>query len=240
MTDFFSPFSGSFPLSKTLRFALLPQGDTLTNFQKDGILQRDEQRRNDYQAIKPLFNQLHDQFITTSLAESNIDWSDFFAFYGAYKQNPREEREQHKAEFTSHLKHLREEVVKLYSPTAENWKITYLNTKGKPILTEKGYKILTESKILEVMKSKFPEHEALISRFGNFFTYFSGFNQNRENYYSSEEKSTSVAHRIVNENLIFFCDNAVLAEKLTALDLLTDAEKQIFNIPFYNQCLTQD
>ncbi|MDR1987441.1 MAG: hypothetical protein LBQ24_01385 [Candidatus Peribacteria bacterium] len=46
-----------------------------------------------------------------------------------------------------------------------------------------------------------------------FFTYFSGFNQNRENYYSADDKSTAVSNRIVNENLPKFVDNILLFEK---------------------------
>jgi CRISPR-associated protein Cpf1 len=241
-SSFFAPFSGSFPLSKTLRFALLPQGNTLANLQQHGILQHDNQRKKDYQTIKPLFDQLHEQFITDSLKESKIDWSEFFAFYQAYKPKSREGKEQYKAEFTSHLKNLREKVVQLYSTTAEKRKTTYLDTKGKPILTEKGYKILKEKRILEILEKKYAadnDKKNVINNFKGFFTYFSGFNQNRNNYYSSEEKSTSVAHRIVNENLLFFCDNALLEEKLSVLEL-TKEEKQIFNIEFYNQWLTQD
>lgn len=77
-----------------------------------------------------------------------------------------------------------------------------------------------------------------ISNFKGFFTYFTGFNQNRENYYSKEEKSTAVAYRIVNENLIKFCDNAFFKEKLSVLNL-TDKEQKIFDINFYNHRLTQ-
>ncbi|MDR2541683.1 MAG: hypothetical protein LBD11_08330 [Candidatus Peribacteria bacterium] len=243
MSDFFSSFSGSFPLSKTLRFSLLPQGATLSKMQEQGILQRDNQRDKDYQAIKPLFDTLHDKFITQSLEKSAIDWSDFFIFYEAYKPKIRKdsalsdkEKADLKAEFSSILASLRKEVVALYEKTASQWQEQY------PILKEKGYKILTESAILEVLEKEYEDDEEkqkVIKNFKGFFTYFTGFNQNRENYYSAEEKSTAVAHRIVDENLIFFCENLLLKDKLSVLDL-SDEEKKVFDISFYNQCLTQE
>lgn len=83
-----------------------------------------------------------------------------------------------------------------------------------------------------------PEKLALIRRFGNFFTYFTGFNQSRENYYSTEEKSTAVAYRAINENLLTFANNCELFEKLAVLSL-SELEKKVFNPDSYNEYLTQ-
>lgn len=50
--------------------------------------------------------------------------------------------------------------------------------------------------------------------FDGFFTYFTGFNQNRENYYETKtEKKTAIATRIVHENLPKFADNIITFEK---------------------------
>lgn len=49
-----------------------------------------------------------------------------------------------------------------------------------------------------------------LKAFEGFFTYFSGFNENRANYYdTNEEKATAVATRIIHENLPKFCDNCI-------------------------------
>ena len=79
----------------------------------------------------------------------------------------------------------------------------------------------------------------MIRRFGNFFTYFTGFNQNRENYYSTEEKSTAVAYRAINENLLTFANNCELFEKLSVLSL-SELEKKIFNPDSYSDYLVQE
>ena len=84
-----------------------------------------------------------------------------------------------------------------------------------------------------------PEKLALIRRFGNFFTYFTGFNQNRENYYATDEKSTAVAYRAINENLLTFANNCGLFEALQVLDLSLE-EKNIFNPDSYSDYLVQE
>lgn len=91
---------------------------------------------------------------------------------------------------------------------------------------------------MEKIHAQDAEKVALIKRFGNFFTYFSGFNQNRENYYSTEEKSTAVAYRVVNQNLLTFANNTQLKERLSVLEL-SEEEMSIFNPENYRNYLTQ-
>ncbi|WP_059369022.1 hypothetical protein [Treponema endosymbiont of Eucomonympha sp.] len=46
--------------------------------------------------------------------------------------------------------------------------------------------------------------------FNSFFTYFSDYNTNSENYYAvDKERTTAVATRIVHDNLPKFCDNSI-------------------------------
>lgn len=70
-------------------------------------------------------------------------------------------------------------------------------------------KELIQHDLLEYIK-KYPDSadkESLISEFRNFTVYFTGFNENRKNMYSEEEKSTAISYRIINENLPRFVDN---------------------------------
>lgn len=109
-------------------------------------------------------------------------------------------------------------------------------------MSQKSYKILTEQGILSVLEQKYsdqPEKLDLIRRFGNFFTYFTGFNQNRENYYSTEEKSTAVAYRTINQNLLTFANNCELFEALQVLDLSAQ-EQKVFTPDSYSDYLVQE
>ena len=92
-----------------------------------------------------------------------------------------------------------------------------------------------------------------IGEFNRFTTYFTGYNKNRENMYSEEDKSTAISYRLINENLPTFIDNIKIYKKIVSL-MPEDIEKiykdleeyiqvdsidEIFNISYYNDVLTQ-
>lgn len=255
---FFSQFTNLYPIQKTLRRELKPINEkfeydpALTSLWNAEIPEKDKQREKDYQAIKPLLDKLHHEFITESLESIwVVDWSDFVLFYQQYQSKKKRKAElsekelkQINEEFSHRTKELRNQIWASYSQIAEKRKSNpeYVNLKGKSYLTQKGYKILTEAGILWVLEKKYkddPGKSALIRRFWNFFTYFTGFNQNRENYYSTEEKSTAVAYRLINQNLLTFANNCEMQEKFSVL-ALSDQEKKIFNPESYGDYLTQD
>ena len=76
-------------------------------------------------------------------------------------------------------------------------------------------------KILNVLIDSNPNKEQEITHFKGFFTYFKRFNENKNNYYSKEAKSTGIANRIIEENLFIFLDNKIkfftVLEKLPTL-----------------------
>jgi len=190
-------FTNLYELSKTLRFELKPMGKTKENLEKQNVLIHDEKKAKAYTEIKPLFNGLHEKFITDSLKKSNIDWGTYLELLETRNPNTSEaEKKKWENALEKHEKFLRTRIGDLYTDTADKWK-TAINTTEKPILKENGYKILTEAGILKYLKAEYPDKSDIIEEFEGFFTYFTGFNQNRENYYSVEDKSTAVAHRIV-------------------------------------------
>ena len=56
-------FIGLYPLSKTLRFKLIPVGKTKETFYASGILNRDRKREDDYPAVKQLIDECHKYLI---------------------------------------------------------------------------------------------------------------------------------------------------------------------------------
>ena len=60
-------FTNLYPVSKTLRFELQPIGKTKENIEKNGILQRDEKRAEDYKLVKGFIDEYHKQFIKDRL-----------------------------------------------------------------------------------------------------------------------------------------------------------------------------
>ncbi len=255
--SFFSNFTNLYPIQKTLRRELKPLNEhfqhdpALLELRNDDLIARDQKREEDYQAINPLLDQLHEKFIVQSLEKvKGENWSDFVTFFLAYQQHKKQKADLSEKElrsledeFKSRTAELRKAIANAYSITANERILSpdYQDAKGDPLLKQKGYKILTEQGILSVLEKIHAQDEekvALIKRFGNFFTYFSGFNQNRENYYSMEEKSTAVAYRVVNQNLLNFANNTQLKEKLSVLEL-SEQEKAIFDPENYGNYLSQ-
>ena len=208
----FDEFTGKYSLSKTLKFELRPVGKTLENMRQhlgyDKNLQTflaDQKIEDAYQSLKPIFDFLHEKFITESLESDVARKIDFTEYFEKYKRR----KDLSEKDFVGVEKSLRDEFLKAYDETAESLRIKAgKNEKGKFILSENGHKILTEHGILEYIKKNIDEFveitpereiEKSLAAFEGFFTYFGGFNQNRENYYETKkETATSVATRVIH------------------------------------------
>ena len=262
----FGNFTNLYSLSKTLRFELKPVGETLENMKKhleyDEKLQtfmKDQEIEDAYQTLKPIIDDIHEEFITDSLESEKAKAIDFLGYLENYKNKKDDKGE----------KELRSKIGESYSVGEEKLKKQYPNLKWKKGSSEaKGFHVLMCQDILKVIDDKYKNDEKVqkaLEVFDKFFTYFSGFNQNRENYYETrDEKATAIATRIVYENLPKFCDNHILfsdrrSEYTKACQYLKtqnkktqikDAESnemieaypiedKYFNISYFNFCLSQ-
>lgn len=127
-----------------------------------------------------------------------------------------------------------------------------------------GKKAETEADLIRFIDSAGPEQlegmnrdeaKAMVREFHGFTTYFSGFYENRKNMYSTEEKPTGIAYRLINENLPKFVDNMDSFQKIAAIsemeanisNLYSDFEeylnvrdiREMFQLDYYNNLLTQ-
>jgi len=260
----FKSFTNCYALSKTLRFELKPVGKTFENmrtqlaYNKDlQTFLKDQAIEDAYQKLKPLFDKLHEEFITDSLDSDQakkIDFSEYLVLYEAKK------------ELQAIEKKLREEIGKTFIAAGEKWKqekyAQYTWKKGSKVAN--GSDILLTQDVLELIRHLNDKNEELKKMieetFKGFFTYLSGFNQNRKNYYTiKEEKATAVATRIVHENLPKFCDNILFfidrqTEYLIAHSFLKEKGRDlvnkdgkallpitdsIFSIEHFNHCFSQ-
>ncbi|MGE4443949.1 MAG: type V CRISPR-associated protein Cas12a/Cpf1 [Candidatus Altimarinota bacterium] len=311
MSKIFSNCKNLYSLSKTLRFELVPVGETRNkmneNLEYDENLKtffKDQNIEDAYQVLKPVFDKIHEEFITKSLENNEVKkivFGNYFKLKSELlkidKKGKEKEYNDKKKEIEAEEKSLRKQIVENYKIIGEDFiKQVGNNEKGKPILKEKSFKVLTESGILKYIQSnidyfvslKLETREEISAKklnknlveksdlekalgttekkgvFEGFFTYFGGFNQNRENYYSDEDKSTSVSNRIINENLPKFVDNIFLYEKQkseydTIFNELKNANKilkikdkngkekeviefynNIFDINHFKNCLSQN
>lgn len=236
-------FTGLYPVSKTLRFELLPIGKTKENIEKNGILQRDEKRAEDYKLVKVFIDEYHKQFIKDRLwnfklpilNEGNHDsLEEYQALYELSKRDDVQE-----AEFTEVKDNLRGIIAKR--------------------LTEKGsaYERIFKKELIREDLVDFLENEEdknIVRQFEEFTTYFGGFHENRKNMYSAEEKSTAIAYRLIHQNLPKFMDNMKAFAKIAESSVSEHFEEiyegwkeylnvgsieEIFRLDYFSETLTQ-
>ncbi|MEY5042470.1 MAG: hypothetical protein RLZZ414_2034 [Bacteroidota bacterium] len=199
------------------------------------IIDQDKRIKQAYLALKPVLDKIHEDIINKSLSSEAAKKIDFFSYFEEYKKG--KDRNLDALEYTlrNELGKAFEKTANNFAENAsddEKGKPIFKKNKDK----HEGVKYLTQSGILKYIEKnvkefvpeneikEFVEAKEIINEQGkkeiertghlavlnSFFTYFSGFNQNRENYYvTKEEKATAVATRIVHENLPKFCDNAI-------------------------------
>ncbi|MBQ8051592.1 MAG: type V CRISPR-associated protein Cas12a/Cpf1 [Bacteroidaceae bacterium] len=223
-----------YPVSKTLRFELQPIGKTKENIEKNGILQRDEKRAEDYQKVKNLIDEYHKQFIKDRLWTFELPLEILEEYKELYETPKRDE-----AAFTEVKDNLRALIA------------SQLKAKGS-IYDRIFKKELIREDLIEFLDNE--EDKEIVRQFADFTTYFSGFHKNRENMYSAEEKSTAIAYRLIHQNLPKFMDNmkafALIAKSPVAEhfpDLYSAWEEclnvasieEMFRLDYFSQTLTQ-
>lgn len=242
----FEKFVGLYPLLKTLRLELKPIGKTLQFILDKGILEQDKHRADSYILVKKIIDEYHKDFIEAVLADFRLKYDsegkkDSLVEYAEYHRM-KDKAESDRKAFKDIQANLRQQIAKSF---VDNEAFKRIDKK----------ELIKEDLIPFVEKKRSGEDEkVLISEFEKFTTYFSGFHENRKNMYSAEEKSTSIAYRLVNDNLPKFVDNmrtfSKVQETEIAGDLLqlyadfesslnVDSINEMFQLEYFNMVLTQ-
>ena len=268
-----------YQVSKTLRFELQPIGKTKDTFkqwleemnntnEESNLFAKDKKIKNAYWAIKPIMDQLHEQFIEMSLLSYDAKKIDFSEYFKAYKEKSVKENME---------TDLRQAIGETYKIAGDYFSKIISDVLGKEFKTKKDkpFECLTDAKMYYYLSAKAKElaeqnnieKQILIEhikQFKGFWVYLTGYNQNRENYYEvKKEASTAIATRIVHENLPTFCNNVIRFEKrreeyINILQYLKENNREtkiknaqgkeveaeavdeiIFQIKHFNECLAQ-
>ena len=227
-------FIGIYPVSKTLRFELRPVGKTQEWIEKYKVLENDESKAADYPVVKKLIDEYHKVCIRESMKNVRLDWGPLKEAIEDYQKTKSDEAK----------KRLETEQAMMRKQIAA------------AIKDFKHYKELTAATPSDLITSVLPEfsdNEALKS-FRGFASYFIGFQENRNNIYSSDAISTSVPYRLVHDNFPKFLSNLEVYNKIEATcpEIIQQASEEmqpflegvmiddIFSLDFYNSLLTQD
>lgn len=233
-------YTDCYSVSKTLRFKLIPVGKTQENLDIKRLIEEDETRAADYKKAKKLCDRYHRFFINKTLSEGKIlddvllkKYSELFN-----KVNRTEDDNKKMKELENRF---RTDISNSFTKNKEYKKIL-----GQEMIKELLPNYLEKTDELELIKS-----------FKDFTTAFSGFNTNRENMYSDEEKSTAIAYRIVHENLPRFLSNIKCYNDKNMADLINEdsdiikniekniledrySVKDFFTLDFFNMILSQE
>lgn len=267
MAKKFDDFTRLYPLSKTLRFEAKPIGATLKNIIKSGLLDEDEHRAASYVKVKKLIDEYHKVFIDRVLDDGCLTIEN---------KGKKDSLEEYYESYMS--KSNDENANKAFKEIQGNLRSVIANKLTK----DKGYANLFGNKLIESYKDKDDtkkiidsdliqfintaepskldsmsqdEAKELVKEFWGFTTYFVGFFDNRKNMYTSEEKSTGIAYRLVNENLPKFIDNMEAFKKAIAKPeiqanmeelysnfaeyLNVESIQEMFQLDYYDMLLTQ-
>lgn len=241
----FNNFTNKYALSKTLRFELVPTEKTKELLNENNIFEIDEKRAEAYQEIKPLFDNLHREFIKEALDHENIKVTIFHDFAKKYKEIVASGKKDWKA-LRDAKSPVYTHIADVLDGTGNAWRERYGKTDDKAkkenAFKSTGFKVLTDAHILNVLAERNPDKKVLIESFKGFFTYFDGFNNTRENFYKDDGTATAVATRVA-DNLIPFLANIsdfnvsyVPHKKELAL---TQEEIALFDIDVYAGTLLQ-
>ena len=228
-------FTNLYSLSKTIKFELKPEGKTLEFINKNGLLAQDEHRADSYIKVKKIIDEYHKEFIDISLRDFKLKYDDIEAYFSYYVIKNKEENQ--KKAFANIQTSLRKQIASCLKD----------NDLGRLF----GKELIKED-LINFVKTN--EDRLLVEEFKDFTTYFTGFHENRKNMYSEEEKSTSIAYRLINENLPKFIDNITIFERVknTSIEnyfktIYSDLEgylnvvsiEDIFNLNYFTEVLTQ-
>lgn len=176
-------FINLYPVQKTLRFELRPVGETLKHIEEKGILTADEHRAYAYGKVKKFIDEYHKDNISKSLSGLSLDanaLNDVLLFSGKTDETL-------KTKASKAMEKLRKQI-------ADSFDL-------KALFSDKLIKTDLPAFLDDYDKNQ------LVAEFGNFTTYFTGFNENRRNMYTAEPKATGIAYRLINENLPKYIGN---------------------------------
>ena len=205
-------FTNLYPVDITLRNSLIPIGKTLENMAQRSYIEHDEQRAEAYKLVKGIIDDYHRAFIDSRLAHFELrtdsrgtldSIEEFTTLYNIRRD------EKHDKEFTTVKQNLRKAISQQLVKCDAFARIN----KRELIREDLPYFI----DALDISEEEKSEKKLLVEQFAKFATYFSNFHTNRANMYVADEKSTSIAYRLINQNLPVFLDNIKVFAMLKAI-----------------------
>jgi len=221
----FETFTKHFSLSKTLRFELRPVfggAEMKEDFESEFLrktVERDERRAKEYKELKRVIDDYFRDYIDATLAIPNHPngfmeadaLKQAYECYRLFRSAKGNAYSKAKKEWNNIQKELRESVASLFKKSDYEVKGSFFKNVLMPHVEGD------------------PKKTELIKSFDKFTTYFTGFNENRKNIFSKDDKATTIGYRLIHENLPKFFDNCILYERIRNKfdDLVLSSEDEL-------------
>lgn len=211
-----------------------PIGKTLEHIESKGLIAQDEKRADEYQKVKDIIDRYHKAFITMCLRNFKFNQDDLNAYVSLAEDSNRDEKA-----FEDIKKVLRKQIVDAFKKGG-----SYSDLFKKELIQKHLPDFVTDE-----------EEKKMVANFSKFTTYFTGFNENRKNMYSDEDKSTAIAYRLIHENLPMFLDNMKSFSRIAGSDVrqhFSEIESsfseylnvehldEMFQLDYFSETLTQE
>ena len=228
-------FTNLYPVSKTLRFELIPDKRTKAILEHSDLIAQDEHRAESYKLVKKIIDRYHKTYIDSVLGTLRLPNSELKELYELYSKSQKNDAEKKSLEKVQDK--LRKMIADALTKDAR-----YKRIDKKELIREDILSVIT------------PDERALIDEFRDFTTYFTGFHENRQNMYSAEAQSTAIAYRLIHENLPKFIDNMATFAKIAASPVAENFPQlykemaeclnvrdigDLFQLDYYTELLTQ-
>ena len=244
-----------------------PVGKTIENIERNGILERDNERAVAYKAVKKVIDEYHKAFIELMLDNFKLNLTDsgkkdsleeYYLMYHLPSTDSNRKDDMNKVQEA-----LRKQISERFTKSEQ-----YKRLFGKELIREdltefvkttqyeaiiksqKGNENLSDDEVRQIQETISKD----IAQFYDFTTYFVGFYDNRKNMYVADDKATSIAHRMITENLPKFIDNMDVFERIAASEMAShfndvykafepylnvNTIEEMFQLEYFSMVLTQ-
>lgn len=249
----FNNFVGLFEVNRTLRFELVPVGKTkklIEDYQKGekNEIYYDEERNKAYKDVKKIIDEYYRYYIDCVLSSNKLaDEEELIKVFDLYTIIKESKTEEALKDFDKIQLEFRKRISKAFKCEEKKFGLdNYLHLFGKencPFkiwlmnLCEKGDINQEEYKHNLEQLSKYKNKE------NNYITCLSNFKTNRNNIFTDKADPSSIANRIINENMIKYFDNCIRYEEIILkyqdLALILEPYNCVFKPELYSKYITQ-
>ena len=221
--------TNQYSVSKTLRFKLIPIGETEKYFTERQWVAKENIFAEKFDKMKEEIKAYHRFFIDDCLATLKLDG--LVESYLLYVK-----------------KHKTGDEIKSLQALTKKMK----NAICFKLKNDERYKKLFKREMIRELLPEFisEDKKDLITYFKNRTTFFAGFNKNLQNIYENKNKHTEITYRLIQENLNVFFENCEFWDSLKQLqpEILQNLKnsfsgiidvENIFKPEYFNALLTQ-